>query len=202
MRRGVTPPKEMPLTADAYKNLEELRELRVGLDERIARAIPVTGKGRRPTGDVVWRGVLARCCRAEGLPNAVIAAEIALGDGRPKPYADETLRYWERGVRRLEYAEGRSTPAEQRDPQALRRVREAFAAYGRRDADTELALRHEVEAALAAAGGPAPNAITAAMAALPKRRAEIEQLAAEQDAEAKRDRARRFSMPGSGRRAA
>ena len=199
MRSGLTPPTKKPLTAEGYRDLDELREMRPGLEQRIAAALPASGRGRpsRPTANAVWRGVLARCCRAEGLPDAVIAAEVALGDGRAKPYAIETLRKWERAVCALERAEGSSTPDLDRDPQALRRVREALAAYGRRSEATELGLRRDVEAALAAAGGRSPNPITAALAADGDRQAEIEQLAADQAAEAKRDQSRRFAMPGS-----
>jgi len=176
MRSGPTPPTKKALTADAYRDLDELRELRPELDQRIAAAIPATGRGRprRPSGRAVWRGVLVRCCRAEGLPDAVIAAEIALGDKHPKPYAIETLRQWELDVQQVERAEGVVTPDNPRDPQALRRVREALEAYGRRNPTEELALRREVELALADAGGPAPNAITAAIATAADRQAEWE----------------------------
>jgi hypothetical protein len=205
MRSGVTPPTKKPLTAAGFRNLDELRELRPELDQRIATAIPATGRGRprRPSGRTVWRGVFARCCRAEGWPDAVIAAETALGDGRAKPYSIETLRQWELDVQQLERAEGTPTPQRPRDPQALARVRYALAAYGRRsdDPEDELTLRCEVELALAAAGGPDPDALTIARMTAADRRVEIERLVAEQAAEAKRDRSRRFSMPGSEQRA-
>ncbi len=205
MRSGPTPPTKMPLTADGYRDLDELRELRPGLEQRIAASIPATGRGRprRPSPDVVWHGVWARCCRAEGMPGSVIAAEGALGDSRARPYAAEALRRWELAVQQLERAEGLPTPESSRDPQTLQRVRYALAAYGRRGESVaeERALRHDVELALSAAGGPDPDAVNTAMvldrAVDAERDAELERLAAEQSAEARRDGLRRFSMPGS-----
>ena len=158
--------------------------MRPELGQRIADAIPATGRGRprRPTAHAVWHAVLVRCYRAEGWPDATIAAEIALAEGRAKPYSIETLRQWELDVQQLERAEGVVTSDSPRDPQALARVRYALAAYGRRSDDPgeELALRREVELALADAGGPAPNAIAAGIAAFYERQAELERLAAEQ----------------------
>jgi hypothetical protein len=198
--RAQTPPTKRPLTAAAYRDLDELRELRPELDQRIADAIPATGRGRpaRPSAHTVWRGVLSRCCRAEGWPDAVIAAEIAWGDSRAKPYTIETLRQWELDVRQVERAEGVVTQNIRRDPQALRRVREALLAYGRRGADPEQEVlsRREVEEALAASGGADPHVVTVARARAIERRDEIATLAAEQAAEARRDGSRRYPMPG------